>query len=225
MSDVLRVGVVGAGIGAGYIAGFQKQPDVEVMALCARTPTHTGPLAERYKIPHLYTDYATMLAQEPLDIVVVATPNHLHHEMTLAALDAGKHVLCDKPLAMTVSQAEEMAARAAERGKKNFVPFIFRFMPAAMYIREILDTGFLGRLLSVNARYYVQGWGDLFGPMRWQYDRTQAGTGALGNIGSHIIHLIHWWLGDIKRVSAMSSDRRARAAGAGNGSDVARGSG
>ncbi len=205
MSDVLRVGVVGAGIGAGYIAGFQKQPDVVVGALCARTRGRMEPIAARYHIPHLYTDYDEMLAREPLDIVVVATPNHLHHPMTLAALDAGKHVLCDKPLALNAAQAEEMLARATARGRKHFVPFIFRFLPAAMYIREIIGTGFLGRVLHVNVRYYVHGWGDLFGPMRWQYDKAQAGSGTLGNLGSHAIHLIHWWLGDITQVNAVMS--------------------
>ncbi|HZQ06141.1 MAG TPA: Gfo/Idh/MocA family oxidoreductase [Anaerolineae bacterium] len=205
MSETLRVGVVGAGIGAGYIAGFQKQSNVEVVALCARTRARMEPLAERYHILHLYTDYDEMLAREPMDIVVVATPNYLHHAMTLAALNANKHVICDKPLAMNVAQAQEMLDCANARGRKHFMPFVFRFLPAAQYMKEIIDVGFLGQVFHVNVRYYVHGWGDMFGPMRWQYDREQAGTGTLGNIGSHMIHLIHWWLGDIRRVSAMMS--------------------
>ena len=200
--DKLRIGVAGAGIGAGYIAGFQKQPNVEVTALCARTPARVKPLADRYRIPRVYTDYATMLAEELLDLVVIATPNNLHHAMTLQALEAGKHVLCDKPLALDVAQAQEMVQRAEQLGRRHFVPFIFRFLPAAAYVKEIIASGFLGRLLHVNARYYVLGWGDLYGPMRWQYDKQQAGSGTLGNIGSHMLHLIHWWLGGIRRVSA-----------------------
>jgi predicted dehydrogenase len=166
MDDILRVGVVGAGIGAGYIAGFQKQPGVQVSAVCARTLTRVEPLAKRYQVPHTYTGLDEMLDKEPLDIVVIATPNNLHYPMTLDALDAGKHVLCDKPLAMNSQQAQEMAERADASGRKHFVPFVLRFLPAALYMREIISTGFLGRVLHVNVRYYVHGWGDLFGPMR-----------------------------------------------------------
>lgn len=201
--DVLRVGVIGAGVGAGYVAGFQRQPGVEVTAICARTPARAGPLAEKYRIPRVYTDYEAMLAKEPLDIVVVATPNDLHHPMTLAALNADKHVLCDKPLALNVAQAREMVERAEQVGRRHFVPFIWRFLPAAAYMKEIIAAGFIGQPYHVNVRYFNCGWGDPAGPMRWQYDKAQAGSGALGNLGSHAIHLIHWWLGNFRRVCAM----------------------
>jgi predicted dehydrogenase len=205
MMDGLRVGVVGAGIGAGYIAGFQRRPGVEVTAICARTPTHLGTLASRYHIARTYTDYEAMLAQEPLDVVVIATPNCLHHPMTMAALDAGKHVLCDKPLALDATQARQMAERAEQVGRRHFVPFIWRFLPASAYMKQIVDSGFVGQPYHVNVRYYNLGWGDVQGPMRWQYDKSQAGSGALGNIGSHAVHLIDWWLGGFRRVCAMLS--------------------
>jgi predicted dehydrogenase len=143
-----------------------------------------------------------MLAEESLDAVAIATPNYLHHSMVMAALDAGKHVLCDKPLAINVPQAREMAAKAEQRGVRHFVPFTWRFVPAALYMKEIISTGFLGSLYHANVRYYVCGWGDPQGPMRWQYDKDQAGSGALGNLGSHAIHLIEWWVGRIERVYA-----------------------
>jgi predicted dehydrogenase len=202
LGDQLRVGIVGAGIGAGYVAGFQKQPGVEVTAICARTPTRIAGVALRYGIPRRYTVYEQMLAQERLDIVAIATPNYLHHPMVLAALDAGKHVLCDKPLAMNVTQAREMVAKAESSGLRHFVPFTWRFLAAALYVKEIIASGFLGELYHANVRYYVSGWGDPQGPMRWQYDKERAGTGALGNLGSHAIHLIEWWLGPIQRVCA-----------------------
>lgn len=199
-ASVLRIGIVGAGIGAGYIAGFQRQANVEVAALCARSLTRMKPLAERYRIPHTYGSYEEMLAVEPLDVIVVATPNFLHHPMAMAAMEAGKHILCDKPLAVNLAQAREMVAKAEERGLRHFVPFTWRFLPAAQYIKEILASGFLGQLYHANVRFYVCGWGDPQGPMRWQYDKEQAGTGALGNLGSHAIHLVEWWLGRIQRV-------------------------
>jgi predicted dehydrogenase len=123
--------------------------------------------------------------------------------MTLAALGAGKHVVCDKPLALNAQQAREMLARAEQVGRRHFVPFIWRFVPAAAYMKEMIAAGFLGQLYHVNVRYFNLGWGDLRGPMRWQYDKAQAGSGSLGNIGSHAIHLIHWWFGGFQQVCAM----------------------
>ena len=203
MSEILRVGTIGAGIGAAYIAGFQKQPGVEVSALCARTPVRVKPVAERYTIPRTYTDYQTMLDTEPLDIVAIATPNYLHHPMTLSALEAGKHVLCEKPLALNVGQAGAMLEAAEQHGRKHFVPFTYRFLPAALYMKEILDAGFVGQVYHAYVRFHIRGWGDPSGPMRWQFQKEQAGSGALGNVGSHAVYLIQWWLGRIQRVSAM----------------------
>lgn len=199
----LKVGIVGAGVGEGYVAGFQRQLGVEVAALCARTVGRLEPLALKYGIPRTYTDYESMLAQEPLDAVVIATPNYLHHSMTMAALDAGKHVICDKPLALNAAQAQEMLERATHINRKHFVPFVWHFVPAARYVKEIVESGFLGQLYHVNVRYFNLSWGDAHGPMRWQFDKEKAGSGAISNIGSHAIHLLQWWLGDIDSVCAV----------------------
>jgi predicted dehydrogenase len=211
--SALRVGIIGAGIGAGYVAGFQRQPGVSVAAVCTRTPASGEALARRYGIPHTYIDYRVMLEREPLDVVVVATPNALHREMTLAALDAGAHVVCEKPLALNVPQALEMTWRAGAAGRVHFVPFIWRFVPGVAYVKEMLDAGFIGTPYHVDVCYFVQGWGDPAGPMRWQFDRAQAGSGSLANLGSHLIHAVQWWLGPIARVCALATtavkERRA----------------
>ena len=203
MTEKLRVGVVGTGIGAAYIAGFQRQPGVEVASICARNPAHSEPLVKKYQIPRSFTDFKTMLAQEELDIVVIATPNYLHYPMAMAALDTGHHVLCDKPLALNSVQAREMAQHADELGRKHFVAFTWQFLPAAAYMKEILGTGFLGRLYHVNVQYFVRTWADPALPMRWQLERAQAGSGSLANLGSHAIHLLHWWFGGFRRVCGM----------------------
>ena len=95
-----------------------------------------------------------------------------------------------------------MTAKAESSGLKHFVPFTWHFVPASLYMKEIISSGFLGELYHVNVRYYNSGWGDPQGPMRWQYDQEKAGTGALGNLGSHAIHLVEWWLGPVQRVCA-----------------------
>lgn len=217
-AGVLRVGVIGAGMGAGYVAGFQRQPGVQVAAVCARTPTRMIPLAERYRVPHVYTDFEEMLRQEPLDMVAISTPNCLHHPLTLASLESGKHVLCDKPLGLNVSQAREMVERADLAGRKHFVPYIWRFLPAVAHMKDLITLGFLGNPYHASVRYHHAGWGDPQGPMRWQYDKAQAGSGALANVGSHAIDLIHWCLGGFRRVAALLStevNRRPLADGTG----------
>jgi predicted dehydrogenase len=202
MTEIIRVGVAGAGIGAAYIAGFQRQPGVIVASVCARTPRHLGPLVEKYHIPLAYTDYKLML-EEGLDVVVVATPNHLHHPMVMEALEAGANVLCEKPLALNVAQARSMVARAEQPGRKHSVAFTWRFLPAAAYTKEIIASGFLGQLYHANVRYFVRTWADPANAMRWQLDKPQTGSGSLANLGSHAIHLIQWWLGNFRRVCAM----------------------
>ena len=121
-----------------------------------------------------------MLDTERLDIVAIATPNYLHHPMTLSALESGKHVLCEKPLALNVGQAGAMLEAAERHGHRHFVPFTYRFLPAALYMKEILDAGFVGQVYHAYVRFHVRGWGDPRGPMRWQFQEEQAGTAPNG---------------------------------------------
>ena len=194
----VRVAIVGAGIGGAHAAAMQQQKDVEVVALCARTRDRAEKLATRYGIPAIYTDYQDLLTAEHPDLVVVATPNDLHYAVTLAALDSGAHVACEKPLALSVEHAREMERRADQNNRRHFVPFVLRYLPAAAYVKEILDTGFIGEPYLINTRCWTAA--DRNEQMHWHFDRAQAGAGAIANIGSHVIHLIDWWLGGITRV-------------------------
>lgn len=200
MTTPLRAAVVGAGVGEEYVAALRRRTDVEVVAVCARTPESVRRVADRHQITGRYTSYESMLEREALDIVVVATPNHLHYPVTMAALEGGAHVACEKPLGLTLDEARSMARRADELGRRHFVSFTWHFLPAVRHVKELLETGLIGSPYHVHVRYYVRGWGDPHGPMRWQFDAAQAGSGSLGNIGSHAIHLVQWWLGDVQRV-------------------------
>ena len=143
-------------------------------------------------------------AEEIPDIVVVATPNDLHHPLTMAALDAGAEVMCEKPLALNVAQAAEMTRCAARLRRRTSVGFIWRFLPASIAMRALITSGTLGQIYHVELRYLTRGFGAVHGPMRWQYERDRAGSGALANLGSHAVDLLHWWFGDIKRVAAQT---------------------
>jgi predicted dehydrogenase len=200
-----RVGIAGAGIGVRYARSFQRLPDVEVVALCAASRERSQPAAHELGIAGVYTSFDAMLAECALDIVVVATPNDLHHAQTLAAIETGAHVVCDKPLALDSAQARDMLDAATRRGVRHIVPFWLRFVPAIARAREVLAGGSLGTPVFVDVRFLNCGWGDPEGPMRWQFERARAGSGALSNIGSHAIDALHWLAGDVRRVCATTA--------------------
>jgi predicted dehydrogenase len=207
------VAVVGAGVGEEYVRAFAREPDAEVVAVCARSEGSARRVADAHGVRGRYTSYQALLEREAPDIVVVATPNYLHHPVSIAALESGAHVACEKPLGLTLAEAVGMAERAEELGRRNLATFTWRFLPAARRVKELLDEGFVGEPYHAYARYHVRGWGDPKGPMRWQYDAASAGSGSLGNLGSHAIHLVEWWLGDVRRLAAVATtaiaERRA----------------
>jgi predicted dehydrogenase len=153
-------------------------------------------------IAGVYTEFAAMLDSEEPDIVVVATPNDLHHPMTLAALEAGAHVLCDKPLALDARQALEMLHAADARRRRHIIPFWWRVLPVVTRAHELLADGSLGEPYFADVRYLNCGWGDPQGPMRWQFDLARAGSGALGNVGSHALAVLQYLAGDVTEVCA-----------------------
>jgi predicted dehydrogenase len=200
-----RVGIAGAGIGARYARSFQTVPGVEVVAICAASRERSEPAAGELGIPAVYTSFEAMLAECGLDVVVVATPNDLHHSQTLAAIEAGAHVVCDKPLALDSAQARDLLDAATRRGVRTIIPFWLRFVPALVRARELLAGGSLGPPAFVDVRFLNCGWGDPEGPMRWQFERARAGSGALSNIGSHAIDALHWLGGDVRRICATTA--------------------
>ena len=198
-----KVGIVGANFGRRYGRAFNAEGAGEVVAVCARTEQSAADAAGELG-GRPYTDVDEMLAAETPDVVVIAAPNALHSPLALKALEAGADVLCEKPLALDARQAVEMTERAGQLGRRTFVPFTWRFLPGCIELKRIIESGRLGTPYHVDARYFTRGLGVIDGPMRWQHDVAQAGSGALANLGSHLVHLLHWWLGDIKQVSALA---------------------
>jgi predicted dehydrogenase len=173
------------------------------VAVCAGHESSARRLALAHSVPRWYTDYARMLETEDLDAVVVATPNDLHFPVTMLALEHGAHVMCEKPLALDVHQAEAMTGLARRLGRTTIVPFTWRFLPGALALRELIDAGALGELYHARITYVTRGLGDVHGEARWQHDVDRAGSGVLANLGSHAISLVHWLLGDVRRVSGI----------------------
>jgi predicted dehydrogenase len=191
------MGVVGVGGwgGSGHMRAYAESPLARVVAVCDAVLDRARQVAAQWHVPHALDDYRALLAMPEIDAVDVATPNDAHHEIVLAALGAGKHVLCEKPLALTVEHAREMERAAAELGRRGAVNFIHRYVPSARYVKELLDEGALGRVHHCQVTY-AQGWlNDPAFPRVWRLNRAVSGTGVLGDLGSHAIDLARWWLG------------------------------
>lgn len=145
------------------------------------------------------TDWREVVARDDVDLVDICTPGHTHAEIAIAALAAGKHVLCEKPLANSVAEAEEMAAvaeRAAADGVRAMVGFTYRRVPAVALARKLVAEGRLGQLRHVRA-VYLQDWiSDPEAPLSWRLDKELAGSGALGDIGAHAVDLAQFITGD-----------------------------
>lgn len=201
LDGTVAVGIIGASwwVDAMYLPALAAHPSARVAALCGRNAVTTGRLAAAWDIPTVYTDYRDMLDSGTIDAVVVATRNDTHYSITMQALDAGLHVLCEKPLALTYGEALRLAATADRRGVKHMVPFTYSYMPTARYLKELVDEGYIGRPYHLNLRYYT-GYGR-DGAYMWRFDKGVAGSGVVGDIGSHFLYLAEWFFGPITTVT------------------------
>src|ERR671910_2523389 len=164
-------------------------------------------MARRFDWQHVETDWRAPIARADVDLVDICTPGDTHAEIAIAALEAGKHVLCEKPLANTVDEARAMVAaaeKAAAQGVRSMVGFTYRRVPAIGLARELVAQGRLGDIRHVRAQY-LQDWiTDPETPLSWRLQKDKAGSGALGDIGAHIIDLTQYITGEqITGVCAM----------------------
>jgi predicted dehydrogenase len=154
------------------------------------------------------TDWRELIARDDVQIVDICTPGDSHKDIALAALAAGKHVLCEKPLANTVAEAEEMAqaaTAAAANGQRSMVAFNYRRVPALAVARQMIAEGRLGKIRHVRAQYLQDWLSDPTTPMAWRLRKEEAGSGALGDIGAHIIDATQFLLGEqLTGVSALT---------------------
>jgi predicted dehydrogenase len=182
-----RVGIIGAGtiVGYAHIPGFHGIDNAEVVALCDVNETRAQQVAAEHGIPAAYGDYRKMLDESKPNIVVVATPNAFHHQMSMDALDAGANVLCEKPLAIDYADAEEMVATAAAKDLTLTVGAHFRYSATTQAVKTHADAGFFGNIYAARSlwqrRRGIPGFGS------WFTRKELAGGGALLDIGIHAL--------------------------------------
>jgi len=205
MAGTLRAAVVGAGAIAvhGHIPGYQAVPDTQVVAICDTNYQRARQVAQEKGIPNAYPDAATMLAAEKPDLVSVCVPNVYHKPIAIAALQAGAHVLCEKPMALHYSDALAMvdAARSADRSLT--IGHHMRFSPTAVAMHDCIAAGKLGEIYYAKASYLrrsgIPGYGS------WFTNKDLAGGGAMLDIGCHILDLALWFVGHPRPVTVSAS--------------------
>ena len=206
------VGMLGyAFMGKAHTNAYKKIPYMiypppavpKLVAISGRSEEDVAEAARRYGYEGYYTDWRKMLEDDRVQLFDNGGPNNAHAEPCIAAAKAGKHILCEKPLARTAEEAKSMLDAVEKAGVKHAVAFNYRFVPAIRQIKEIIDSGALGTIYHWRS-VYLQEWimPHYNAPKWWRMDRKVAGSGAIGDLGAHTIDLAHYLLGDIKTLSA-----------------------
>jgi len=208
MTDSIGVAVIGAGMaGRAHAAGYRSAstvygeglPEIRLAAIADVNPAFATDTARRFGFARAEAGWEAVAAADDVDVVSVVVANPLHRQIVEGLLDAGKHVLCEKPMAPTVEDAEAMVAAAKASGRETGIGFVFRRSPAIGAIREQLASGAVGRPLHFNGHYWCDYGVDPRGPMSWRY-KGGPGSGALSDIGSHLIDLAEFVCGPIRSV-------------------------
>ena len=200
--DQVRIGVIGCGVGLLHLEGYQQEPRARIMAVAGLDEDRCAQLVQTFNIPHRYRDYRDMLENPEIDAVSVAVPNHLHAEVAIAALEAGKHVLVEKPLARTIEEAERIVCAGEASGKVLGTIFDKRGRGDMEYVGTLARSGYFGDLYYVKA-FWIRRSG-IPGLGSWFTKKELSGGGPLIDLGVHMLDLSLWMLGnpDVTTISA-----------------------
>jgi predicted dehydrogenase len=197
----LKAGIIGTGMGRLHMEGYSKDPRVEIFAICDINRKEAEEFAKKYKASYVFTDYEKMLDIEEIDLVSIATPNYLHAPMSIAALKRGKHVICEKPMATNLKDAQAMVEATKKAKKRLMVHMSMRFLPQFYLMKRLINKGILGKIYYGKSSWIrrrgtpiidfpstgIMGRGD------WFVQKEKSGGGALMDIGVHVYDL-GWWL-------------------------------
>lgn len=212
----LNIGLVGYGfMGRTHSNGYKRVNDFfdldyrpVLKAVCGRSEENTRAFAEKWGYESYETDWKKLVARKDIDAIDICTPNNSHAEIAIAAAEAGKMVLCEKPLSMDLVEGQKMVEVIEKAGVKNTVWYNYRRVPAVTYAKQLIDEGRLGRIFHYRANF-LQDWtisADLpqGGAGLWRLDATAAGSGVTGDLLAHCIDTALWLNGDIDNVCAMT---------------------
>ena len=198
------------GIGRVHAMGYRSLPyhyglpasSIQLVGVATTRPQTAQAAAAEIGCEYWTDDYRQLLARPDVEAIDICVPNHMHAEIVQAAAAAGKHIYCEKPLAMDVAEAKKMVAAVQAAGVITQMTFNFRFVPAVLRAQQLMQEGFLGRVFSFRGRYYRSSYIDPQKPLTWRQRKAVAGGGALFDIGSHILDLLYSLLGPYEAVQA-----------------------
>jgi predicted dehydrogenase len=208
----INIGMVGyAFMGKAHSNAWRQAPHFfpgirtpRLKAICGRTRGSVEQAAKELGWESVETDWHKLIERKDIEVVDIVTPGNSHAEIAIAAARAGKHVICEKPLANTLAEAREMVKAVEGAGVRHMVLFNYRRVPAVALAKRFIEEGRLGRIFHYRAQY-LQDWiVDPEFPRVWRLDKTIAGSGALGDLGAHITDLAHFLVGPVDRVSALT---------------------
>ena len=207
-----NVGLIGAGfMGKAHSMAyacmpmfFWPAPGIPVRKTIADVDEATAKeAATRFGFENYTGNWKDIINDPEIDIVDIATPNHMHAEMAVAAAEAGKHIMCEKPIARTTEEGKQMLDAVKKHGVKNMLAFNYRRTPAVALAKKFIDDGELGKILNFRGTY-LQDWSaDPDSPLSWRFQKKIAGSGAMGDIATHVIDMAQYLVGDIAQVMGM----------------------
>ncbi len=225
MAQKIRIGLVGAGwMGKAHASAlanaqllFGPEYGVAEFAIVADANEASAKNAmEKIGFERMSTDFMDVINADDVDLVDIATPNSFHYTVAKAALEAGKNVYCEKPLSISAEESRELAELAAKKGVINYVGYNNTMNPANAYVRELVQSGALGRIVRFQGTYDQDQLLDESLPITWRHINKLAGSGALGDLGAHLLSISQFIMGDITRVNAMTETvfpKRPKSAG------------
>ena len=203
MSTKLRVGVVGLGGNGGrFLEAYATNPRAEVAALCDVRDDHRHALQEKYGVPRGYADYTELLSHAGIDLVSIHAPDGLHAPFTLAALDAGKHVFVEKPMATTVEDCLRMVERADAAATRVAVGHVLRTRPHFRMLKEMVEAGELGKIYAMRTHYLTNA---MRKSSRFLETANRSYSLSMLTMGVHPVDLMRWYAGDVVEVQAMQN--------------------
>ncbi|MGZ2385428.1 levoglucosan dehydrogenase [Rhizobium leguminosarum] len=214
MTKVMNVAMIGGGfMGKAHAMAYASMPMFfwPAPAIPHRkvvvdvTDSMAETARDRYGFEEASSDWRAVVARSDIDVIDICTPNNVHAEIAIAAAEAGKHIICEKPLARTVEEARAMAAAVKKAGVIHMVAFNYRRTPAVALAKKYIEEGRIGRILNFRGTY-LQDWSaDPDGPLSWRFQKKIAGSGTVGDIATHVVDLAHYLVGPIETVNAITT--------------------
>lgn len=202
----MHVGVVGLGVGRSFVEAFAAHPHTNVTAICGKEPDVLAAVSRKHAIPRCYADFADLVADTDVELIVIATPHALHAPMAVQALRAGKHVIVEKPMCVSLEECEAMIKAVEESGKLLAVDQVLRFYPYYQSIKEHVERGGLGDIYYAEADYLHNTTRLIRERTVWRGSAEHSHYPILGG-GSHSLDMLRWLVGEVDRVHCEASQR------------------